>query len=204
MSTELLLVRHAACERMAETLVGRGADVALTTYGRKQLAVLAQTFTEERRAGCSVAAIYCSPRLRTRQTAEAVSLATCADVTVDTDFDEVDFGEWTGQSFVALHSDERWTVWNTARSRACAPRGESMLNVQRRVVERIEALAVNHSEQRVVIVSHSEIIRTAILYYLGLPLDAYSRLEISPASRSQLSIDRWGVKIVCVNDQVAA
>lgn len=204
MTTTLLLVRHAACEQMAEALVGRGADVPLTPYGLKQLDALAQVFAQEQASGTATATVYCSPRRRARMTAEAIARAASCELQADEHVDEVNFGEWTGRSFEALNEDPRWRMWNQQRSRARAPNGESMLDVQRRIVNRIEALAAQHRDARIVVVTHSEIIRTLLLHYLQLPLDAYSRLEISPAGRSSLQLDEWSVKITSINEQVAA
>jgi probable phosphoglycerate mutase len=53
-------------------------------------------------------------------------------------------------------------------------------------------------------VSHSDVIKAALLYHLGMPIDAYGRLEIEPASISTLVVGEWGSKILRLNEVVAA
>ena len=42
--------------------------------------------------------------------------------------------------------------------------------------------------------SHGDVIKAALLYHLGLPLDAYGRFEIEPASISTLVVGDWGAE----------
>jgi broad specificity phosphatase PhoE len=53
-------------------------------------------------------------------------------------------------------------------------------------------------------VSHSDVIKAALLYHLGLPIDAYSRFDIDPASISTLVVGEWGSKVLRLNEVVAA
>jgi len=61
-----------------------------------------------------------------------------------------------------------------------------------------------HDEQSVILVSHSDVIKAALLYHLGMPIDSYSRFDISPASVSTLIVGDWGSKILRMNEVVAA
>ncbi len=49
------------------------------------------------------------------------------------------------------------------------------------------------------LVSHADMIKAALLYHLGLPLDAYSRLEIEPASVSTIEVGVWGSRVLRLN-----
>jgi broad specificity phosphatase PhoE len=59
-------------------------------------------------------------------------------------------------------------------------------------------------ERSVILVSHSDVIKAALLYHLGLPIDAYSRIEVEPASISTLVVGDWGSKTLRLNEVVAA
>ena len=89
----------------------------------------------ERLAGDKIAAIYASPLQRTRESAEIVAARLGLPIGFRDDLMELDFGEWTGETFDAIRADPRWQPWNTQRSLAAIPGGESMREVQRRVVE---------------------------------------------------------------------
>src|ERR1700694_4393289 len=92
-STTVWLARHGEAHNPAELLYGRLPRVRLTPEGRRQAHALADFLAPR-----PLAAIYSSPMLRARRTAEAV-LATRADVArvrLDTDLQEVR-NSWEGQ-----------------------------------------------------------------------------------------------------------
>jgi len=79
---ELVLMRHA--EPDWETARARGADPGLTALGRGQAAVLA-----EHLRGAPLAALYCSPLKRARETAAAIATAQQVGATVVPDLAEI-------------------------------------------------------------------------------------------------------------------
>ena len=196
MSTTFYLVRHAAHDNVGGFLAGRTPGIHLGEAGLAQAARLGQ-----RMAGEAFDAIVASPRERTQETAQAI-VAARAPMPIETSaaLDEVDFGPWSGQGWDTLNADERWRNWNAMRSMARTPGGESMLDVQARVVRLLEDLRGRFPEGRVVLVSHADIIKTAVSYVLGLPIDAWPRLEVSPASVTTIVTGDWGGKLYLLND----
>jgi probable phosphoglycerate mutase len=79
-----------------------------------------------------------------------------------------------------------------------------MLEAQARIVKVMEELRRAYPDRSVVLVSHSDVIKAALLYHLGLPLEAYGRLEIAPASISTLVVGDWGSKLIRLNEVIAA
>ena len=79
-----------------------------------------------------------------------------------------------------------------------------MLEAQARIVRAMERLRDAYGERSVVLVSHGDVIKAALLYHLGLPIDAYSRFDIDPASISTLAVGHWGAKVIRLNEVVAA
>ncbi len=51
-----------------------------------------------------------------------------------------------------------------------------------------------------VTVSHGDVIRAALLFALGMPLDFYSRIEIAFASLSTIRLDGSGIRVVTLNE----
>jgi probable phosphoglycerate mutase len=43
------------------------------------------------------------------------------------------------------------------------------------------------------------VIRAALLFALGMPLDFYSRIEVGLASISTIQIDDFGIRVLAVN-----
>ena len=196
MTTTFYLVRHAAHDNVGGFLAGRMPGVRLGVDGLAQAARLGQRMTRER-----FDAIYASPRERTQETAQAI-VAARAPMPVETapELDEVDFGDWSGNGWDVLNADPRWRNWNTMRSMARTAGGESMLDVQLRVLALMERLREQFPDGRVVLVSHADIIKTVVSYVLGLPIDSWPRLEISPASITTVVMGEWGGKLHTLNE----
>jgi probable phosphoglycerate mutase len=68
-------------------------------------------------------------------------------------------------------------------------------------VQAIEDIAARHEKEMVVVVSHADIIRLLLAHYLGIHIDLFQRLIISPASASVLSLHPGGmVHVSRMND----
>jgi broad specificity phosphatase PhoE len=189
------LLRHGE-RQLGRVLVGRMPGVGLTERGRAEIAAVA-----ERLAGEPVSAIYASPLQRTRESAEIVAARLDLPIEFRDDVIELDFGEWTGATFDSIRADPRWEAWRLQRSIAAIPGGETMREVQRRIVEALLDIRERHADQMVVVVSHGDVIRSALLFALGMPLDAYGRIEIAQGSISTLRIDTGGIRILAINER---
>lgn len=197
---KLVLIRHGACELLESVLVGRKLDVALTTDGIRQVRALAHYM-----AGMTVDVIHNSPRVRTRQTAALLMQQFGVAASVQAALDEIDFGDWEGKPFNQLADDARWRRWNAARELQRPPGGgETTLEAQTRVIEHIAATHAGDAAWRddatVVMVTHAEIIRCVVMYYLGMPLGAYQRIEVRPAAMTTLLLGDCGSKLLSLNE----
>lgn len=197
MTTTFFLVRHAAHERGGTILCGRLEGLTLGEIGRAQ----AQRVSE-RLANENIACVRTSPLERARETANAIAARFGRPAEVSDEIVEIDFGAWTGLSFADLAQDPRWVLWNDARSVSRPPDGESMFEAQVRIVTAMEQLRRGHSGESVALVSHGDVIKGALLYHLGLPLDAYDRFDVDPASISTLIVGDWGSRILRLNEVV--
>jgi broad specificity phosphatase PhoE len=189
------LVRHATHDLVDRVLCGRMAGVSLGEDGRGQARRLAERLARER-----IAALYTSPLERARETAAPIAERLGLDVQPLEAINEIDLGEWAGKAFSALAADPRWSSWNEARSVSRAPGGESMLEAQARVIAGMEALRAAHPDEGIVLVSHSDVIKAALTYCLGMPIDGYRLLEVSPASISSVAVGDWGAKVMSINE----
>jgi broad specificity phosphatase PhoE len=117
--------------------------------------------------------------------------------------DEVNFGRWSGQTFEALEGDPLWRRWNTVRSLVRTPGGETMLDVQSRVLNLIEALTSTCDGRRIALVTHADVIKAAVCHILGLPIDAWPKFDIDPASITVVVAGDWGAKVVTLNEIVS-
>lgn len=192
--TKFLLVRHATNPTVGKTLTGRAAGVHLNEAGKKQAQHLAV-----RLAGAPITAIYSSPMERAVETAAPIAAALQLQTQIDAQFTEIDFGEWTGASFETLQSNAGFQRFNSFRSNTRVPGGETMLEAQTRFIQGMEKLAARHAGEKVVIVSHADVIKAAVAFFAGIHLDLFQRLEISPASVSVIDLYSDAVRLLQVN-----
>src|SRR5215472_9262319 len=192
------LLRHGEHNVQGRICAGRMPGVVLSEKGRAEAEEAAR-----RLAGAGIAAVYASPLERTRETAEIVGGHLGLPVGILDDLAELDFGEWTGKTFDEVRKDPRWPEWASHRSLSCIPGGETMRAVQRRVVEAIMEMRAQHPDEAVVAVSHGDVIRAALVFALGMPLDFYHRIEVATASLSTVRIDAAGIRVIAVNERVA-
>ncbi|MDQ4136142.1 MAG: histidine phosphatase family protein [Pseudomonadota bacterium] len=195
MTTMFFLVRHAAHELVDRVLCGRMAGVRLGDEGRAQARRVADRLARE-----PIAALHTSPLDRARETAAPIGERLRLEPEVREALNEIDMGEWSGRSFEDLEGNLRWRSWNGARVVSRPPGGESMLEVQARVVGHLERTRADYPDRAVVLVSHADVIKAALLYGLGMPLDGYRLFDISPASISTLVMGDWGVKVLAMNE----
>ena len=193
------LLRHGEHAVQGRICAGRMPGIVLSERGRAEAEGAAS-----RLAGAGIAAIYASPVERAQETAGIVGRRLALPVTVLDDLSELDFGEWTGLSFDEVRRDPRWPEWAAHRSLSRIPGGETMRAVQRRVVEALMEMRAAHPDDSVVVVSHGDVIRAALVFALGMPLDFYGRIEVATASLSTMRIDASGIRVIAVNERLAA
>ena len=195
--TTFLLIRHAVNDYVKTgKLAGWTAGVHLNDEGCAQADALGL-----RLADAPLDCLYASPIERTMETAAAIAkrhpalrVAPCEEI------GEVRYGAWQGKSIAELSRRKMWAVVQEYPSRAAFPAGESMRGVQTRIVDAIESLAKKHPGQVVALVFHADLIKMALAHYLGMHLDVFQRIVISPASISVLQLGHSRPFIVSMND----
>ncbi len=188
------LVRHGESTVPDGILSGRAPGYALTPEGAASVERLAEYFAQR-----EVNRIYCSPVERTAETARLLAERLNVEVYTADDLLEVDFGDWTGRWFGSLEGDNAWWRFNEFRSASRIPGGELMLEVQMRVVQWMLRERDALPDESLAVVSHGDVIRAALVYFAGVPLDLMLRFEVRPASVSTLRIDAHSVQILTVN-----
>lgn len=199
MTATLLLVRHAMHSDYGERFTGRAGGAPLSREGEQQAQALAERLAVE-----PIAAVYSSPRERTRQTADAVASRHTVTVKEDDALDEVDLGDWTGVRIDDLIGTADFTTWNERRGDARPPNGEPFTAVVERVSGFARRTAARHSGETVAVVSHQDVIKALVAACIGLSLDHVLRFEIGPASVSRLLFGDWGAKLLTLNEGAAA
>ena len=190
----LLLIRHGENDWVGERLAGWTPDVHLNDKGREQAAALAQRLSD-----IALQAIYSSPLERTLETAQPLADVQGLNVQARKGLGEAGYGSWTGRALKDLKEDELWPVVQVYPAGVRFPNGESMREVQARIVAELDTIRDAHPDQTVAVFSHSDPIKMAAAFYAGIPLDLFQRLTISPASVTAFAFTRFGPRLICLN-----
>ncbi len=194
-ATRLVLARHAVTPQTGPMLTGRAPGIDLSEKGREQAKALG-----DRLADLPVAVVYASPIERTTQTAEAVAERHGLTVQALPGVIEADYGEWTGGQLSELAKTDLWKTVQRSPSRARFPGGESLAEMQARMVTALEVVVAAHPGELVVVVSHADPIKAAIAHYTGVHLDLFQRIVVSPASVTVFELTAHGAAMVKCND----
>jgi probable phosphomutase (TIGR03848 family) len=196
-TTQLLLIRHGLTDWVGHRLPGWTPGVHLSEEGHRQAKALAQ-----RLASLPIEAIYASPLERTVETAEAIAALHGLSVQLRENLGEVRIGEWTGRTIESLVKEEKeeWLTIQFYPSGASFPGGETMHEMQSRVVAELDAIRKAHPGATVAVVSHADVIKAAVAHYIGLHLDLFQRLVVYPASLTAFRFNQFGPRLVLFND----
>lgn len=194
--TTVLLIRHGENEWTEQhKLAGRTPGVHLNPYGRLQAEALGRRLAET-----ELSAIVASPLERTMETAQAIAQHHHLQVEPRPGILEVDYGKWTGQAIKKLAKKKRWPVIQFYPTGAGFPGGETMFEMQARMVREVNALVAEHPGETIAVVGHADLIKAAVAHYLGVHFDLFQRIMISTASITTISFGPIGPRVVTVND----
>lgn len=192
----ILLVRHGENEYVKKgRLAGRLPGVHLNENGRKQAQTLA-----EKLGAAPIAAIYSSPLERAVETAQPLAQVCGLEIALRPGLMEMDYGGWTDQKLKGLSRLKEWKLVQGAPSRFRFPEGERFGDAQQRIAADLEELAGLHTPKDLIVcVSHADPIKLAVAYFIGLPLDLFQRLHVSPASVTALALGEGGGHLLSLN-----
>jgi probable phosphoglycerate mutase len=193
----IILVRHGENDWSKKNkLAGLIPGVHLNETGHRQAHGVAQ-----RLASLPIKAVYSSPVTRCLETAAYIADTHRLAVQHLDEVAEVEYGQWEGKKIKKLAKEPMWGAVQFFPSRVRFPQGEALREAQFRAVQAIEDIVARHEKEMVVVVSHADIIRLLLAHYLGVHIDLFQRLIISPASASVLSLNPGGmVHVSRMND----
>jgi broad specificity phosphatase PhoE len=125
--------------------------------------------------------LICSgPERRVRETAKALGLS----ATVVADLRDCYYGTWSGRELSEVQSSEPKEVLTWLTDATAAPHGgESILALADRIGRWLEE---QRGRGHVIAVTHTAVIRAAIVCALEAPLQAFWRIDIAPLSLTDL------------------
>lgn len=193
--TLVLYVRHGHTPTTGKVLPGRAPGLHLSEAGQSQ----ARTVAERLAVLPKVGAVYASPLERTKETARFIADRLGLRVKADRGLLEADIGDWTGLELKAARKAPEWKAVQTYPSGFRFPGGESILDIQNRMVGTVERLRTAHPGETIIAVSHADPIKTAAVHALGTHLDMFQRVAVSPCSVTAVVYGDAGAIVLCVN-----
>ncbi|MCW3024673.1 MAG: Phosphoglycerate mutase [Solirubrobacterales bacterium] len=156
------LARHGQTAYNLEGRFQGQQQIPLDDVGREQARELA-----ERAAPYGFAALWCSPLLRARETAEAIAARIGLEPVEDARLMETDAGDWTDLFFTEVRAEdpERFDAFAAADSAFAFPGGESFAEQERRVSAALGD--VERGPLPALVVCHGMVIRAALAARAG-------------------------------------
>lgn len=149
-------------------------------------------------------AVYVSPMLRTRMTAQPLCAAAGLTIQIREGLRELDFGAWEGKTPEQVNADHpvdyvRWLAdagWNAPTG------GERGIDVARRALEVLDEIQREHTAGDVLVVSHKATIRILICALMGIDVGGYrDRIGISVASLAVVEFHDNGPRLARLGDR---
>jgi alpha-ribazole phosphatase len=117
-------------------------------------------------------AVYSSPLLRCTQLAAYFGLHYIKEERLR----ELTFGDWEMQAWDDIPKEEI-APWYADFINVTPPNGENLLTLQARNIDFIKDIEIKHANDKILIITHSGVIRILLQYVLDFPLENMFRLQ---------------------------
>ena len=193
------LIRHGATGNNLThppRLQGCGIDAELSAEGRRQ-AERTAAFLASRR----LEAVYSSPLLRARQTAEAIATAAGVAVELCPEIHEADLGQWEGRTWPEVERlyPEQYAAFLRDASVHPYLGGETLEQVRARAVPALEQIVAENAGRTVAIVAHNIVNRVYLAQLLEVPLPRYRLIPQDNCGITVLEHRNGHTQVVTVN-----
>jgi alpha-ribazole phosphatase len=195
----LYMVRHGQTASSRENRFSGTSDPPLTAVGEAMAEAFARAY-----ASITWDAIYISPMLRTRQTADPLCRLIGLQATVEDGLKEIGYGEWEG-----LRQDEvkeRWPAafeyWADDVASRGTPGGETAFHVAARAMRVVEGIRCRHGHGNVLLVSHKATLRVITCALLGLDVRLFRERIAQPvAAVTMFAITNKAAQLTLLGDR---
>jgi len=190
----VILVRHGQTDENVSGRISGQGPAPLNTRGQEQAKVAADVL-----ASLGVTQMFSSPVVRARQTADILTQRLHVPIVEMSALREVEYGEWEGKHFNDMRGHPIAQQVFQDPSAVAFAQGERLTDVQQRSVQAIETVRQAYPQGIVVMVSHGDVIRTALAHYLNMPFNEYRRINLDNGAISVLELfDDW-VRLKALN-----
>jgi len=199
MVATIFLIRH--CETNSNVLqIPQGTrDVPLNNKGIQQAKQLALWAYEQK-----FDRLLSSQSSRALDVAKIIRVKTGIDIEIDERLHEFDQGVFDGMQLEQIRNEypefiQKWR--NEDPSNLRMPQGETFGEVQRRMIQICEEIALQSDNLNIGVISHNLAITSALCFGLNIPLIEFRNIKVDLASYSIISIEpnQWW-RVERIND----
>lgn len=166
--TRLLIIRHAEAEGNAKRLFHGWTDSEITKKGHFQASLVA-----ERLKNVKIDIIYSSTLKRTLQTAGYISKVKKLPIVRTDKLKEINGGDWEDMPWALL--PEKWPKeyksWENTPHSHRMPRGESMEELQTRIIDEFKYIINNNTGKNICVVTHGTAIKSLMCFFYDYDLE---------------------------------
>ena len=194
----LHMLRHGNTMQSAEGYFAGDIDPPLTDRGHAEAQAVARLAP-----AMKLEAVYLSPKLRARQTAEPVLRACGLEPVVEEGLREISYGAWEGRKESEIQASEpaAFALWTQDPALASPPGGESAFAIAARALPVVLRARREHPSGNVLFVSHKATIRIIACALLGVPLGRFrDRVACPTASLTTFEFGDRGGMLVRIGD----
>ncbi len=183
-------IRHGDTAASGEGMFSGDLDPPLAPSGVVQAGELAG-----RLAKLHVEAIYVSPKLRARTTAEPTCRALGIEARIEEGLREIGYGKWEGRHEAEIKATDRATfeAWNADPASTSPPDGESGFTIAARAMPVVDRIVRAQVDRDVLVFSHKATIRIIACALLGIPISRFrERVACGTASVTSFTFGPHG------------
>ena len=196
--TTIYLIRHGEAEGNRYRRCHGQYDSTITDNGYRQIAALARRMED-----VPIDAAYASDLTRTQTTALAVTRTHDLPLRLEPRLREVGVGVWEDKTWawLARFDTERLVAFNSDAQRWQVDGGETMPQVQARMLAALRDIVAANPDRRVAVVSHGMALRALVGALNGLTLPEIDKTgHAENTAVTKLEADERGIRVVWAND----
>lgn len=182
--TLLYLIRHGETDWNTQGRTqGCGNDLPLNERGLKEAKALSLRFKN-----VPIDVLYSSDLKRAYQTASEISNVTGLCIHTTDRLREMNFGCFEGLTGeeIRLKYANIITAWTSKPRDAIIPDGETLVEVQKRMVSEVDEIINCHRGKNIIVVSHGMCLKVLLFSLLGFDISLYNEIRL----------DNTGVSII--------
>ena len=184
---KITFIRHGATINTEENrLFDDETYPAINSNGREEIEKIADWIKHK---GLKIDKLYSSSALRTVQSTRLISEVCNCDFEILPDLNSRKVGVWSGLTFDEIEKKypKMLEAYHEDPENYCPNGGETAIEYSKKIQEVLNKIIQNNLHKRLIIVTHGEVIQTAIANALNIPLSNRFKIYIPTGSATQIS-----------------